>query len=92
MVCTFEIRIEGEEPEDVDVCAGMVFGTGAESSYRLSDEAASPSHFSIVDLEGDLVIEDLGSRWGTSLAGGRILMKGQREPIRQNLVLLETYN
>ena len=59
-----------------------ILGRGAESALRLTDRWASRRHCRLDQLDGRLVVRDLGSRHGTLVNGQKVdqspLMPGDR--------------
>jgi hypothetical protein len=51
----------------------MVFGRADDADLRVRDEHASRRHASITRREGAYVLTDLGSRWGTTVNGDRVV-------------------
>ena len=80
-----EIQEQGKVRE-ITVRAGETFGRDAGNHHILVDKTAGSRHFKLVELEGELGIEDLGSAHGTKIEGGRILGAGQRQPLKEGLV------
>lgn len=82
VVHAVEATLAGGYFEQVVPGEQAVAGRGEDADITLPDPAASPRHLAVRVRDGELQVEDLGSRLGTRL-NGRRLTAGKAVPLRE---------
>ncbi|MCB9832755.1 MAG: FHA domain-containing protein [Planctomycetes bacterium] len=77
----FRITQPGKPVAEVPIAVGVSIGRRPENSIVLEDGKASGRHAHVVQKEGQLVIEDLGSSNHTHILGGSTLQGGESHPL-----------
>ncbi|MCB9831731.1 MAG: FHA domain-containing protein [Planctomycetes bacterium] len=81
------IEEPGEAPREVVIKSGMRLGRDPASDVAFGDQNVSSRHALIVEVDGQLMIEDLGSSNKTRVRNGPALGKGDRHPLTPGLEL-----
>src|SRR3954452_15735052 len=75
-----KLRIQepNKAAREIDLAPGLTIGRAATNRCVLDDASASSQHARIVEVDGALAIEDVGSANKTRVDGGPALAKDQR--------------
>lgn len=84
----FHLEEPDAEPRELPVEEGATIGRHPSCEIPLEDPHATVRHARVVTVEGELLIEDLGSTNGTRIVGGRKLGKGERTALHPGLAFL----
>ena len=71
------IQEAGKPVREFAAVAGLTIGRDLENTCAIDDDSASARHARLVLVNGQLAIEDLGSRNGTRITGGVKLGRGE---------------
>ncbi len=77
----FRITQPGKPVQEIPIEVGVSIGRRPENTITLEDGKASGRHAHVVEKDGQLVIEDLGSSNHTHILGGSSLEGGQSHPL-----------